>query len=216
VRTLATVLDRLEADAGPADPLPATDGWLLVLAENIGYLVDDSTRWAAMTTLRTTVGTEPERILAASDDDLLRVVVGMRPAERVARLRRCAELRLADPGPSSRTGTKWSAYPGIGQPGVQRIELFTGTKPVLALDANALRVLVRLGYGDPAGSYSVVYRKTQAAASAETDETVPARQRAHQLLRRHGQTVCRRSAPACSTCELADLCPSAGTPPPLY
>jgi hypothetical protein len=199
VRTLAAVLDRLEADAGPADPLPSTAGWLLVLAENIGYLVDDATRWQAMQRLHTEVGTAPERILAASDDDLLRVVVGMRPAERVARLRRCAELHMS--------GARWSAYPGIGQPGVQRIELFTGAKPVLALDANALRVLVRLGYGDPAES---------AAAGVEVEETVPARQRAHQLLRRHGQTVCRRSAPACATCELADLCPSAGTPPPLY
>jgi adenine-specific DNA glycosylase len=205
---LAELLDRLEADAGPPDPVPATDGWLLVLAENIGYLVDDRTRWQAMTALRRVVGTAPERILAATDDDLLAVVVGMRPAERVARLRTCAQLRVA--------GARWSAYPGIGQPGVQRIELFTGVKPVLALDANALRVLVRLGYGDPARSYSAVHRQTQAAAAAAVEETVPARQRAHQLLRRHGQTVCRRSTPTCPACPLADACPSAGSPPPLY
>ena len=205
---LAELLDRLEADAGPAAPVPATDGWLLVLAENIGYLVDDDTRWRAMTNLRRTVGTAPERILAAPDENLSRVVVGMRPAERVSRLRTCAQLRVA--------GARWSAYPGIGQPGVQRIELFTGAKPVLALDANALRVLVRLGYGDPARSYAVTYREAQAAAAAEVEETVPARQRAHQLLRRHGQTVCRRSGPSCPTCALADACPSAGAPPPLY
>ena len=118
---LAALLDRLEADAGPADPVPATDGWLLVLAENIGYLVDDRTRWRAMADLTKAVGTAPEQILSASDERLLAVVVGMRPAERVARLRRCAELRIA--------GARWSAYPGIGQPGVARIELFTGVRP---------------------------------------------------------------------------------------
>jgi len=208
VARLAELLDRLEADAGPAAPVPATDGWLLVLAENIGYLVDDETRWQAMTNLRRSVGTAPDRILAASDELLARVVVGMRPAERVSRLRTCAQLNIA--------GARWSAYPGIGQPGVQRIELFTGAKPVLALEANALRVLVRLGYGDPAQTYSRVYLQAQTAAAAEIEETVPARQRAHQLLRRHGQTVCRRSGPSCPACPLVDACPSAGAPPPLF
>jgi endonuclease III len=108
------------------------------------------------------------------------------------------------------------AYPGIGAPGPQRIILFMGARPLLALDANALRVLVRLGYADPTGSYPAVYRRAQAAAGAEVDETVPARQRTHQLLRRHGQTVCRRSAPSCPYCPLADACPSAGSPPALY
>jgi len=84
VARLEELLDRLEADAGPAAPVPATDGWLLVLAENIGYLVDDETRWQATTNLRRSVGTAPERILAASDELLARVVVGMRPAERVS------------------------------------------------------------------------------------------------------------------------------------
>jgi hypothetical protein len=206
--SLAQLVNRLETDAGPADPVPATDGWLLVLAENIGYLVDDRTRWDAIAELARTVGTEPERILAATDDQLRAVVVGMRPTERVARLRTCAELQLA--------GARWSAYPGIGAPGVQRIDLFTGARPVLALDANALRVLVRLGYADPAASYSHVYRRAQEAASAEVEQTVPARQRAHQLLRRHGQTVCRRTAPSCPICPLADACPSAGAAPTLY
>jgi hypothetical protein len=90
---LAELLDRLEAAAGPADPVPSTDAWELVLAENVGYLVDDRT---------------------------------------------------------------------------------------------------------------------------EVPETVPARQRAHQLLRRHGQTVCRRSTPECPQCPIADTCPSAGTTTALY
>jgi len=111
------LLDTLEVEYGPGDPLPSTDGWELVLAENIGYLVADDRRWAAMARLKRTVGLAPERILAASDDALAAVVVGARPFERVARLRRCAELAIA--------GAQWRHYPGIGQPGVERIQLFT-------------------------------------------------------------------------------------------
>jgi hypothetical protein len=205
---LSTLLDRLERADGLADPVPSVDGWELVLAENIGYLVDEESRCRAVAALRRTVGMAPEQILAAPDDALLAVVVGMRPGERLARLRRCAELAIA--------GAPWSAYPGIGRPGVERIELFTGSRAVLALDANALRVLVRLGYGNPVAGYATAYRQAHAAASAEIAATVPAHQRAHQLLRRHGQTTCRRKAPDCRRCPIADDCPSAGRAGPLY
>jgi endonuclease III len=87
---------------------------------------------------------------------------------------------------------------------------------VLALDANGLRVLTRLGYADPARSYAVGYRQAQAAASAQLPAEVLPRQRADQLLRRHGQTVCRRKDPACGECAIAADCASAGHPPPLY
>jgi endonuclease III len=203
VAPLAALLDLLEAAAGPADPLPSTDGWELVLAENVAYLVDDDRRRDAMRQLRQLVGIEPEQILAAPDDLLLQVVTGMRPEARATRLRRCAELAIA--------GAPWTRFPGIGKPGAERIELFTGTRAVLALDSNALRVLVRLGYGDSGAAYATTYRQAQARASTELAATVPARRRAHQLLRRHGQTICRRVSPACLRCALADHCPSAFT-----
>ena len=53
-------------------------------------------------------------------------MAGARPAERVERLRRCAELAIV--------GAPWRQYPGIGQPGLDRIGLFTGSRAVLALD----------------------------------------------------------------------------------
>jgi len=197
------LLDRLEAAAGPADPVPSTDGWELVVAENVGYLVDDERRWRAVAELRRTVGLAPEAILSAPDRVLAGVVVGIRPAERVTRLRHCAELAIA--------GAPWRAFPGIGGPGVERIELFSGARAVLALDSNALRVLRRLGYGEAGGGYAAEYRRARDAAAAELPATVPALMRAHQLLRRHGQTLCRRTAPACPACPLNADCPSAGT-----
>jgi endonuclease III len=154
VRDLQALLDLLEQVSGPPEPIPSADGWELVLAENIGYLVDD--------------------------------------------------------------GQRRRAFPGIGAPGVERIELFSGARAVLALDANALRVLTRLGYGDARRSYSASYRQAQSGASAELPTSVRAMQRATQLLRRHGQTTCRRTSPACATCAIASHCPSAGHATTLY
>jgi hypothetical protein len=205
---LPGLLDRLETALGSADPVPSTDGWRLVLAENIGYLVDDERRWQAVAKLEALVGLAPESILAAQDATLRSIVIGMSPDQRVARLRRCAELAIA--------GASWTAYPSIGRPGAERIELFTGARPVLALDANCLRVLTRLGYGSPGRTYAASYLQAQAAASAELPATVAAIVRAHQLLRRHGREVCTRKNPACGQCPLAAACPSAGQAQPLY
>jgi endonuclease III-like uncharacterized protein len=205
---LGALLDQLEAAAGPADPVPSADGWELVLAENVAYLVDDRRRWQALEQLRDLVGLAPEQILAAPEPVLAAIVAGARPAERVQRLRRCAELAIA--------AAPWRAYPGIGAPGADRIDLYTSARAVLALDANALRVLARLGYADPARSYATSYRQAQAAAGAQLPATVPALQRASQLLRRHGQATCTRKSPACPRCPVAGRCPSAGDPPPLY
>jgi adenine-specific DNA glycosylase len=195
---LERVLARLEAAAGPADPLPARDGWELVLAENVAYLVDDATRGRSLARLRRDVGLDPEAILSARPEQLSGVVAGMRPQDRVTRLRRCAELRLA--------GAPWRSYPGIGRPGVERIELFSGERAVLALDSNAARVLYRLGYGERRRSYDAMYREIQAAAQAELPVDVVTLQRAHQLLRRHGKDVCTRSHPACGDCPLRNAC----------
>ena len=186
---LAARLDALEAFAGPPPPVPATDGWGLVLLENVAYLVDDTTRVTAFRRLRERVGLDPEAILAAPMVRLEQVVAGIRPGERAERLRRCAELRLA--------GAPWRDFPGIGRPGLERIELFTGARPVLALESNAVRVLFRLGYGQPRRGYDALHRSVQGAAAAELPPDGPTLVRAHQLLRRHGQTVCRRTAPAC-------------------
>ena len=77
-------------------------------------------------------------------------------------------------------------------------------------------MLARLGFSDPARSYPVSYRQAQVMAGEQLPATVAACQRAHQLLSRHGQVVCRRKNPTCSICPISGDCPSAGHPPPLY
>jgi hypothetical protein len=105
------------AEPGPADPVPPADGWEPVLAENIAYLVDDQRRWQALSELRRRVGLEPEQILAAPTSVLVGIVAGPRPAERVQRLRRCAELAIA--------GAPWRAYRGASKkrPAYRQLEL---------------------------------------------------------------------------------------------
>jgi hypothetical protein len=66
VNRLGGLLDRLEHRYGPADPVPSRDGWHLVVAENIGYLVGDNRRWQAMAALKKSVGSAPQDILGAT------------------------------------------------------------------------------------------------------------------------------------------------------
>jgi hypothetical protein len=44
MRDLPTLLDQLEQAEGRADPVPSADGWELVLAERVAYLIDDQRR----------------------------------------------------------------------------------------------------------------------------------------------------------------------------
>jgi hypothetical protein len=92
---LAALLNHLEAEYGVLEPAHPTGAVALLLWENVAYLVDDSRRAAAFGALEATVGVDPVAILAAPDAVLLAVVAGMRPGERVSRLRRVAELALA-------------------------------------------------------------------------------------------------------------------------
>jgi hypothetical protein len=87
---LEDLLDRLSMAGGEPGPIPSSDGWELVLRENVAYLVDDATRDRCMAVLRDSVGLEPAEILAATDQQLAAVVAGPRPADRIERLRRCA------------------------------------------------------------------------------------------------------------------------------
>lgn len=97
-------------------------------------------------------------------------------------------------------------FPGIGEPGAEKILLFCGVKPVLALESNGLRVFVRLGYGEEKKSYAATYRLAREAARRELKADVKTLQRAHLLLRRHGQELCRRSVPRCPECPVAGSC----------
>ena len=104
-------------------------------------------------------------------------------------------------------------FPGIGEPGAERILLFSGRHALLAPDSNALRVLVRLGRARESPSYAKTYAAVREATAHELAGNVRLAQQAHLLLHHHGQTLCKRSAPRCSECPLAGDCPHARRKP---
>src|SRR5215510_2689924 len=169
---LASVLDALERHGGPAAPPPLRGAFEMILWENVAYLADDERRLETFRRLRKEVGTTPSAILAADTGTLRDVTgqAGILPDQAAGKLLRAAEIaRQADPDAAVGLSEKEAIrvlrrFPGIGEPGAQKILLFCGRAPVLALESNGLRALVRLGYGKEAKSYAATYRSAQAAA----------------------------------------------------
>jgi endonuclease III len=215
--TLARALDDLEKLYGkPNKPIPRTPlEW--ILWENVAYLVDDERRELAYRALEKKVGLTAEEIAAASNKVLYEVTQlgGMHPEQRVDRLKGIAELALEHGGgglegvldldvAAARKVLK--QFPSIGDPGAEKILMFCGAMNVLALESNGLRVLVRLGYGEEQKSYSATYKSAQAALATQLTKKTAWLARAHQLLRMHGQTLCKRTSPDCDACPLTARC----------
>jgi endonuclease III len=213
--SLGEAVRLLEKHYGPPAPLPTGDPFELVLWENVAYLAPPARRREAFERLKSVVGTSPTAILAARQQALESVTSrGILKATFAAKLRECARIAIDDFGGDLRTVIRGPlgaakqalrSFPGIGEPGAEKILLFTGRQALLAPDSNGLRVLVRLGLVREDKSYARTY-----AASRQAAEELPAdprvMQRAHLLLQQHGQTLCKRSVPRCPVCPLARGC----------
>jgi endonuclease-3 len=206
---------------GAPDPPKVNDPLGMILLENVAYLVSDERRERAFNALREKVGLTPPEILTAHEETLLEVarLGGMLPAGRVEKLRRIAQIALQEfdgeldkalKQPLAQAKKSLKKFPGIGDPGAEKILLFSKTHPILALDSNGLRVLRRLGYGEEQKSYGVTYRSAQEAAQealkVETRKDFDWLIGAHQLLRRHGQQLCKTTTPLCAKCPVKASC----------
>jgi endonuclease III len=214
--TLPQVVERLEVQFGKQRP-PKLDGpWEMVLWENVAYLADDDRRLQAFQTLKKRIGTEPTQILSASNEALLDVTRhGIMPEHFAEKLRKCAQIVLEEfdgdlrpvlQSPLPKAKKALQRFPGIGEPGAEKILLFSRAYAVLALESNGLRVLLRLGFGVEKKSYATTYRLVQMAAGVGLDKDYTWMIQAHLLLRRHGQDLCRRSEPMCDKCPLSVDC----------
>ncbi len=213
--TLRDVVEVLREHHGvPLGP-PTADPFALILWENVAYLASPARRREAFRLLVDEVGVEPGAILAAEQTTLERVTShGILKGTFAAKLRACAEIvrdRFSgDLGPIVRGPVgpalrALRAFPGIGVPGAEKVLLFSGRHPFLAPDSNGLRVLARFGFIAEDRSYARMYAAGRAAAAALPAD-VDAMQAAHLLLQRHGQTLCRNTAPHCGDCPLAAGC----------
>lgn len=220
-RSLADLIRALRRRYGPPRSLAPKEPFRLLLWEYVAYLSDEPTRALAYKELKSRVGVRPEEVAGASLRTLAEIARrggSIAVAQRAQRLRGVA-ARVRDDWGGSLTGVLRLPYaearralmtfPSIGPPGADKILLLTGSRPILALDSNALRVLLRLGYGREQKSYAASYHSAQRAAMVVLPGSVPALRGAFLLLQRHGQEICRRSAPRCSMCPLRVGCPSA-------
>jgi endonuclease III len=187
-----------------------------VLWENVAYLADDVRRTEALAMLREEVGLDPKRIRKVPAAALAQVSrKGILPAESVEKLRACAEIALSEFGgdlrairdlPLPAAKKALQKFPSIGEPAAERILLFAGIHPVFSMDSNVLRVLLRLGYGKEQKSYAASYRSVREALAPELPGDCVPLIAAYQLLRRHGQRLCKRSKPRCEVCPLRSGC----------
>src|SRR5262245_51869258 len=172
---LPQVIERLRARYGKPKPFRPADPWEMILWENVAYLAADERRREAFQVLKGRVGTKPEQILSAPDEALLEVTRhGTMPEQIAQKLRTCArivleefdgDLRPVFKLPLAKAKKALQKFPGIGEPGAEKVLLFTRTYPVFALESNGLRALVRLGFGEDQKSYSATYRLIQKAVA---------------------------------------------------
>jgi endonuclease-3 len=215
---LADVLKSLRKHYGePA--LPSLKGpWEWVLWENVVYLADDAKRAAAFDVLRQNTDLDPNAILDADDDALLLATsMGILGANQAEKLRACAQIAVDDfNGDADRilellpkkALAALKKFPGMGTPGAEKILMFEGVMPVLALESNGLRVLLRLGFGTEEKAYAQSYKSVREALLDQMPKGREALIEAHLLLRELGQGKCTRTKPDCPACPLKKSCPS--------
>jgi endonuclease-3 len=214
--SLPEILDRLESVYGAPAPPPWRTLLDLVLFENVAYLASDERRLRAFELLKTGIGTLPAQILAVSDEALAAVAgQGILPEHQAGKLRTIAslaqtrfdgDLESVRDLPLAAARKALMLFPGIGEPGAEKILLLGRSHAVLGLDSNGVRVLTRLGLVQEARNYAATYRGVQAVVSPYASRGVDWLIRAHQLLRQHGQELCRRTLPHCERCPLSARC----------
>lgn len=214
--SFATLIDRLAQQYGEPSPPSVTEPFAMILWENVAYLANDAKRAEAFSELQRKVGLNPRDIRKAKGNVLLSVAgKGIIPAATVEKLRRAAEIAQGEFGdnltpildkPLAAAKKDLQKFPAIGEPAAEKILLFNRRHPVLALESNGLRVLVRLGYAPEHKNYATTYKKMQHALAPQLPSNYDALIRAYQLLRQHGQELCKRTSPLCGQCPLWASC----------
>jgi len=139
----------------------------------------------------------------------------VQPEKRAARLRELAliamnefdgDVRSALRLPLPKATKALQKFPSIGEPGAEKILLFTRSYPVLGLESNGLRVLLRLGFGEEKKNYSASYRSVQKAINDQLGADYDWLIEAHLLLRQHGKELCKTNRPLCEKCPVKKTC----------
>jgi endonuclease III len=229
---LAKILDMLEKRYGKPKPPHPTDPYEMLLYTLCGYPASDAACDKAFPVLKREVGLDPESILAASEGKLAEIMRlgGIVPEVRAKRLKEVAGLVKHVYGGDLRAAMKKTLpevrrilkqFPTIGDPGADKILLFSNTAPLAAVPSNCIHVPTRLGFGEEKKNYAASYKSAQEALNADLPAERAPRLRAYLLLKRHGQETCKSNRPRCEDCVVSAECiyyqrtrrlPGPGTP----
>ncbi|HEY6619710.1 MAG TPA: hypothetical protein VIY68_09210 [Steroidobacteraceae bacterium] len=214
---ITDILDSLESNYGALDPAAPTDSYEFLIWWHCGYPASEercSKGWASLTRK---VGIAPKQLGAASTAKLTEALKagGMVPDVRAARLKEIAARVQEEYGGDLRSAlSRLSApqvrkalksFPGIGNPGADRIVLFSRLAPVAAVPSACPHVLVRVLHGPEGPRYVAVYADAQRMLNT-LPATFDARIRGYLLVARHGHEFCKRSNPLCERCPLRAQC----------
>lgn len=202
-------LARLHKQYGDvALPEPRTP-FALIVWENCAYLVDDERRAQTFANLRKTIGISPPKLAAAGAKKIEAAIRdgGMQPPHRAAKVFESARLALDVSDDEWRERKVLKRFPGIADPGADKVLLLCGFSDAPALDSNGLRVLERLHVVKPGQAYAAAYRAGVGALSEAGVRGQKALD-AFALLRAHGRELCKRTTPLCGACSLRRSCPS--------
>jgi len=225
---LLEVLDSLENLYGPQKAAGPTDPYEMIVYVNSGYPAADLPCSRGFEALKREVGLKPENILEAPKTKLTKLMRlgGIVPELRAEKLKDIARMVKADLGGDLKAVlNKWlleekkqpgkgihgaknvlQKFPVIGEPGADKILLFSKLAAVAAVPSAFVGVPMRLWFGETGKNYAADYRVAREILSAGLDETFEARQRAYLLLKKHGQEICKRSTPKCEICPLTGPC----------
>lgn len=217
VVNIPQLLDNLEKFYGKQGPCWPVDPYEFIVWWQCGYPASDAACTKGWERLQNEVGIEPHNLLEATPGKLASALKpgGMVPELRALRLKEIGmqvkdefggDLRAALAGPLSRARKILKRFPGIADPGADRILLFAGLKPIAAVPSNCPQVLMRILNGREDENYGINYRKAQQAIATEVPETFDARTRAYLLLKHHGQEICKRTNPKCEGCPVSSHC----------
>jgi endonuclease III len=207
----------------PTPPESLTDPLAILAHETVGYLIDDPLRGTLFAELKARVGIDPAALLHAPQETLLDITRrgGMHPDKRAERLREIGRIALVDcagdlPGalaalPTPKARALLKRFPAVGDSGADRILLFGGFAVVPAVDSNGLRAMARMGFCLEAPSWQTTYRAAVHLLSERGEMSLDWLTTAYLVLREHGKTLCRRSAPDCLACPLDGGCAHAVT-----
>jgi endonuclease-3 len=225
---LVRILDELEKHYGMQSAVGPSDPYEMILFVNCGYPATDASCKKGYEPLNAKVGTKPDQILKAPAARLAKLTRdgGMFPELRAERLKLIARIANENFGGNlkwaleklmkdektpaekrlRRAKVALKEFPVIGEPGADKILLFSGMAPIAAVPSACTGVPQRIFFGHEDKNYGKGYRAAQEAIAAEVPENFEARQRAYLLLKKHGQEICKRTKPKCEICPISRMC----------